>query len=140
TFHTDPAEAASTHQFFDCGSSFTTEFLPPRFVDRFLRRTEEFMMWILGHEEVGVYQHHHVFPNLLISRTDSASFIQMVHPTGPTTSFSLIWQYARSSRRRNVFSRIVAYTWGQFTAGLSKNIIKEDYSVFALVQAGAAGA
>lgn len=140
TFHTDPAEENSTHIFYDTGTCFTARFHPPRMIDDLLDRAEIMIMRVLGHSPNGIYHHHHIFPNLLISHTDTTSFIQMVHPAGPDKSFSLLWQYALGDSSLSFFPRMVSYGWGQFTASLTRTIVTEDISVYALVQAGAAAA
>jgi len=140
TFHTDPAEAHSTHEFFETGTSFQARFHPPRWIDHALDRAEIWVMHRLGCVPDGMYQHHHVFPNLLISHTDSTSFVQMIHPVGPDRSFSLMWQYGRGGERLPFVPRVISRLWGQFTGALTRTIVLEDVPVYALVQSGAAGA
>ncbi|WP_437185185.1 aromatic ring-hydroxylating oxygenase subunit alpha [Planctomicrobium sp. SH668] len=140
TFHTDPAEANSSHFLHDTGTSFTAKFHPPRMIDALLDRTEQVVLRILGEKGTGIYHHHHIFPNLLISHTDSTSFIQMIYPSGPATCHSLVWQYGLGDREKSFFPRMVAFGWGKFMGTLSKTIVNEDIAVYALVQAGAAAA
>lgn len=139
TFHTDPAEANSTHIIHDTGTCFTARFHPPRLIDDILDRAEIWVMHRLGAPPTGIYHHHHIFPNLLISHTDTTSFVQMVHPSGPASSFSLIWQYGLGGTQQKLIPRMISYAWGKFTASLTRTIVTEDISVYALVQAGAAG-
>jgi len=138
TFHTDPAEANSTHLMYDTGTAFKALFHPPRWIDAVLDRAEIWVMHRLGYPVDGTYFHHHVYPNLLISFTDTTSFIQMIHPQGPNRSFALLWHYGLGDASMTFVPRTIAYAWGQFTASLTRTIVTEDISVYALVQAGAA--
>lgn len=140
TFHEDPAEKNSTHVFHDTGTSFMSPFHPPRFIDYLLDRIEIWVMHRLGHPPVGMYSHHHIFPNLMISHTDTTSFVQMVHPTGPRSCLSTVWQYGLGDAGQNLFQRTLSWWWGKFTGFLTKTIVTEDISVFPLVQAGSVGA
>jgi hypothetical protein len=140
TFHEDPGETASTHQFFETGSAFKTIFLAPRWIDRRLRDVERIVLRMLHVPYTGEYEHHHVFPNLLISHTDSLSLVQSVVPTGPQTSHSLVWQFARLPQQRRLWRMAVARLWGQFTAQLTRTILSEDMQIYPLVQAGVRGA
>ena len=136
TFSVDPGEALSSHEFFDRGSSFDTTFLAPRWIDRRLRDVEKLVFRILGSELNPGYQHHHVYPNLLFSHTDSLTIVQAVHPAGATSSYSLVWQYGRFGQKRSLFPRTVAQVWGRIIAQVSKQILAEDVAILPLVQEG----
>ncbi|WP_437223250.1 SRPBCC family protein [Planctomicrobium sp. SH661] len=140
TFHEDPAEANSTHLFYDTGTCFTSPFHPPRLIDWVLDRAEVGVLRFLGQTPTGIYHHHHIFPNLLISHTDTTSFVQMVFPAGAASSFSLVWQYGLGDSNLSFLPRMVSYAWGKFTGALTRTIVTEDISVYPLVQAGSAGA
>lgn len=136
SFGEDPGEAKSEHAFGRFTTSFFTSFHTPRLIDKVLKVYEGFILKILGvpfHER---YEHHHVFPNLLISHTDSLTLIQNVRPVSGTTSATDVWQYGRQSVRSNSFSKLTATLWGQFTAWLSYQILKEDIRIFSHVQRG----
>lgn len=140
TFNEDPGEMRSTHLFHDSGTSFETVFLAPRWIDRRLRDAERLVLSILGIRYTGDYQHHHVFPNILVSHTDSLSLIQVVHPAGPARSFALAWQFGIEPARRGPFLKTLARGWAQFTSWLTRTILAEDMHIYPLVQAGVAGA
>lgn len=136
SFGEDPGEEKSEHAFGNFSSSFFTSFNTPRFIDRLLKVYETFILKILGVPFTGRYEHHHVFPNLLISHTDSLTLIQRVQPLSRTSSASDIWHYARQSVRRNPFSRFTAAAWGHFTGLLTWQILKEDIGILPAIQRG----
>ena len=90
----------------------------------------------LGHEPTNQYWQHHVFPNLLISHTDSLTLVQTVRPITGESSVTDVWQYARQSVRSNLISKITASLWGRFLGWLSYKILKEDIGIFSRVQRG----
>ena len=97
---------------------------------------EQFLLKIMGAPFQGKYQHHHVFPNLLVTHTDSLTLFQVVRATGSTTASSNVWQFSRQSLRKNPFSRLTAAMWARVTAWLSHQVLKEDLQIFQHVQRG----
>lgn len=140
SFGEDPGEENSEHSFGQYSSSFATSFSNSRLVDRMLKRYEIMLLRILGVNFVGRYEHHHVFPNLLISHTDSLNLVQAIRPVTATTSVSEVWQFGRQSRRANPVSRLTASLWGRVTGWLSYQVLKEDIRIFPQVQRGESGA
>ena len=136
SFGEDPGESESHHSLSSSSTSFYTSFVGPRVIDRFMRFYEQFLLKIMGAPFLGKYQHHHVFPNLLVSHTDSLTLFQVVRPTGSTTASSNVWQYGRQSLRKNPFSRLTAAMWARVTAWLSHQVLKEDLQIFQHVQRG----
>ena len=136
TFGEDPGESKSEHAFAKYTTSFFTSFNTPRLVDKFLKVYEQLIMWLLGAPFTAKYEHHHIFPNLLISHTDSLTLVQTVKPLTGESSVSDIWQYGRQSVRRNPVSKLSAALWGRFTGWLSYQILKEDIRIFPQVQRG----
>ena len=136
TFGEDPGESKSQHALAKYSTSFFTAFNTPRFIDKLLKVWEKFILMILGVPFLGKYEHHHVFPNLLISHTESLTLVQIVRPVTGETSVSDVWQYGRQSRRGNPISKLTAYLWGRFTGWLSYQILKEDIRIFSRVQRG----
>lgn len=136
SFGEDPGESESHHSFSQYTTSFYTSFIGPRLIDRFMHHYERFLLRIMGAPFLGQYQHHHVFPNLLVSHTDSLTLFQVVRPTGSSTSFSDVWQYGRQSNRTNPLSKLTAVFWGRVTALLSYQVLKEDLQIFRHVQRG----
>lgn len=140
TFHSDPGDELSEHEFFENGSSLHTKLLEPRLVDNLLRTVERFEMAMMGVPFEDGYQHHHVAPNLMISRTCSLSLAQFVHPHGPDSSHVLGVQFRRGAARNNPLSRFCSWGWGKFTAQLTWMILHEDLGMYSLVQQGVRGA
>lgn len=140
TFVEDPGESKSEHAFFPGGSSFFTSFNTPRLRDRFLKAYERFLMSVLGVPFTAQYEHHHVFPNLLVSHTDSLTLVQTVDPVSPTTSGTRVWHFGRRSRRRNPVSLVTASLWGRFTSWLAFQVLKEDIRMYPQIQQGACSA
>lgn len=140
TFGEDPGESKSDHAFSKYTTSFFTAFNTPRLIDKLLKVYEQLIMRILGAPFAPAYEHHHVFPNLLISNTSSLTLVQTVSPLSAETAVSQVWQYRRLSVRRNPFSKLTAFLWGRFTGWLSYQILKEDISIFSRVQRGARAA
>ncbi len=136
SFGEDPGESKSEHAFAKNSSSFFTSFNTPRFIDKLLKIYESFIMKVLGTPFSAKYEHHHIFPNLLISHTPSLTLVQTVRPLTGTTSVSDVWQYGRQSKRRNPISKMTAWLWGRFTGWLSYQILKEDIRIFSHVQRG----
>jgi len=140
TFAVDPGEANSDHAFAKYSSSFFSSFNAQRFPDRLLRVWEKFILRLLGVKYLGAYEHHHVFPNLLISHTESLTLVQIIRPVTGGTSLSDVWQYGRQSRRSNPISKLTAFLWGRFTGWLSYQVLKEDIRIFSRVQRGESAA
>ncbi len=136
SFGEDPGESKSDHAFAKYSSSFFTSFNTPRFVDKLLKVYEQFLMKVLGTPFEGAYQHHHVFPNLLISHTDSLTLVQVIRPVTSETAVSDVWQYGVQSARGNPVSKLTAFLWGRFTGWLSYQILQEDIRIFPHLQRG----
>lgn len=136
SFGEDPGESKSEHAFAKYSSSFFTSFNTPRFIDKLLKVYESFIMKVLGTPFSAKYQHHHIYPNLLISHTPSLTLVQIVRPLSGTTCVSDVWQYSRQSARWNPVSKMTAWLWGRFTGWLSYQILKEDIRIFSRVQRG----
>lgn len=136
SFAEDPGESESLHSISPYTTSFYTSFIGPRLIDRFMHFYERFLLRIMGAPFLGKYEHHHVFPNLLVSHTDSLTLFQVVRPTGVTTASSDVWQYGRQSSRKNPFSKLTAVIWARVTAWLSYQVLKEDLRIFRFVQRG----
>ncbi len=140
TFHEDPGEKASTHDFFPTGTSFQTIFLAPRFIDRLLRVVERIVLKVADTPQNHVYDHHHIFPHLLISHNDVVSVAQAVFPVDENHSFTLVMQYGLEPKRKRWWRKQVTRAMSRLTAALTKTILAEDRDVFPLVQAGVEGA
>ncbi len=136
SFGEDPGEQKSEHAFAKYSTSFFTAFNTPRFIDKLLKVYEQFILWLLGIPFIGRYEHHHVFPNLMISRTDSLVLVQVVRPLSSQSCASDVWQFGVRSARRNPISKLTAWYWGKFLAFVSKQILNEDLRILPQVQKG----
>ncbi|WP_437203726.1 aromatic ring-hydroxylating oxygenase subunit alpha [Planctomicrobium sp. SH664] len=136
TFVEDPGESRSEHFVHDNGTSFQTQFLTPRWLDRRLRDTERFMMHLMKKPFIETYSHHHVFPNLLISHVNSISVAQVVCPAGPTQSWSYAFHFSREAHGRGMVAGALTRLWGMFTPFVTKQILNEDVAIFPAVQRG----
>lgn len=136
SFGEDPGEQKSEHAFAKYSTSFFTAFNTPRFIDKLLKVYEQFILWVLGVPFIGRYEHHHVFPNLMISRTDSLVLVQVVRPLSSQSCASDVWQFGVRSARRNPISKLTAWYWGKFLAFVSKQILNEDLRILPQVQKG----
>ena len=136
TFGKDPGESQSEHAFAERSSSFFTEFLTPRWIDVWLKHTEQGLLRLMGAEVLSRYEHHHVFPNLLVSHTDSLSLAHVVMPTGPTSSVGCAWHFARQAGKRGPHWHMLANGWGRVSAALAFQVLNEDVAIYPHVQAG----
>ena len=135
TFGHDPGEDRSVHEMRPGHTAFFTSFK----VDGFMTRLEDWALRRLGAETPGVYEHWHVFPNLMFSLTDSVSLIQSLTPTGPTTSRALLFQYTRQPARRGLIANNTARSLGRIAGSASLRILNEDRPMFEAVQRGLDG-
>lgn len=136
TFGEDPGESKSEHSLAKYTTSFFTAFNTPRLIDKLLKVYERFILTILGATFDPSYEHHHVFPNLLISHTSSLTLVQTVRPVTGDACITEVRQYSRQSLRNNPISRGTAFLWGRFLSALTLKILKEDISIFPHVQRG----
>ena len=140
SFAEDPGEGNSEHAFQKYSTSFYTDFSTQRFIDRLMRFYETVVLRVLGVDRDGRYEHHHVFPNLLISHTDTLTLVQSIHPVSSTSSVTEVWQFGRQSSRRDPVSRLTGVLWGKLMAWLSLQVLKEDIQIFSHVQRGQSAA
>ena len=139
TFGEDPGESRSEHVFRQQSSTFHAHLMTPRLIDRLLRTWERLLLGYLGISSQGQYEHHHVYPNLLASFTDSLSLAHSVKPTGPTSAVGCLWHFRRQPERRGFHRRVVASAWGRITGHLSVQVLREDVIMYPKIQAGLAG-
>lgn len=140
TFVEDPGDEGSEHAFETYTTSFLADARRPTWLHRLLAFYEKWILRWLGAPCTSRYEHHHVFPNLMMSRTDSLTLIQVVRPLTATTCVSDAWQFGRQSSRVDPVSGMVAWLWSRFTGYLSTQILHEDMTVYAHVQRGTAAA
>ena len=140
TFVEDPGDDSSEHVMGRFTSSFLAAARNPTILHRALAFWEKCILKLIGAPFTGRYEHHHVFPNLMMSRTDSLTLIQVVRPLTAESAVSDVWQFSRQSSRRNPVSMLTAWLWGRFTGWLSGKILREDMSIYARVQRGEKGA
>ena len=135
TFGNDPGEDRSDHTLAAGYTNFLTSFK----VDSWLTRLEDWALRRLGTEPAGIYEHWHVFPNLMFSLTDSVSLIQSLEADTPRTCTASLFQYTRQPAGRGVVARATASSLGRIAAGASLKILDEDRPMFEAVQRGLDG-
>jgi len=140
TFAEDPGESRSRHIFRSQSSSFHADPMTPRMIDRLLRVWERTLLGILGISSDGLYEHHHIYPNLLVSFTDSLSLARFVKPTGPTSAVGYVWHFGRQPERAGLLRGAVASAWGHLTGRLSVRVLKEDVLMYPRIQSGMSSA
>jgi hypothetical protein len=136
SFAEDPGETHSEHAFEKYSSAFFTSFSTPRLIDRLMAFYERTALSIMGVSRNGRYEHHHVFPNFLVSHTDSLTLIQSLRPVTSTSALTEVWQYGRQSVRKNLLSRATGILWCRLLTWISRQILKEDIRIFPHVQRG----
>ncbi len=136
TFAEDPGEPNSDHFFHKTGTSMQTVFEGGRIVDRLLVFWERIIFWMMGVRHTIGYQHHHIFPNLLVSHTASLTIAQVILPESPTTSRGIVIQVGRRAERTNAVALAASWWWKTFSTWLTKPILNEDIGIYPAVQAG----
>jgi choline monooxygenase len=140
TFGEDPGESRSEQFFREQSSSFHAALMTPRMIDRLLRVWECTLLGFFGIKSNGQYEHHHIYPNLLVSFTDSLSLAHFVKPTGPTSAVGCVWTFGRQPERTGFLRQTFASLWGRFTGHLSVQVLKEDVVMYPKIQSGLASA
>jgi phenylpropionate dioxygenase-like ring-hydroxylating dioxygenase large terminal subunit len=139
TFRENPGSERSTHVLHERHTWFGTDlpFSPHSRLDAWFQRCEGFLARRLGDVPQGRYQHHHIFPNLLVSFTDMISLCQCVLPTSPTTSVAVVRQFGNVGRRSGLWSQL-AKVWGTLEAAITRTILREDQGMLREIQRGLA--
>ena len=137
----DPGEEHSHHRIEPGFTSFWTTHRQPSLITR----AEDWAQRRLGIAQPdGRYEHHHLFPNLMIAVTGSITLLTCVVPTSPTTSELRCWQWGRQSTGRRLRDRVVgrttAYWLGRSASAASLKVVEEDVAIFPRVQRGIEGA
>ncbi|MEQ8208961.1 MAG: aromatic ring-hydroxylating dioxygenase subunit alpha [Lacipirellulaceae bacterium] len=138
TFKQDPGEARIEHTICDQRTSMS---VPLPFdvhsrLDGWLQKRQSRFVAKLGYEPTGLYEQHHVFPNLLFSFTDAISLCHRVSPCGPTQSAGMVRQFGRIAEQPTWRRSAASAVWGRVTAGITKKIMQEDLALFPAIQAG----
>lgn len=138
TFRQYPGPERSTHLLLPHRTGFGTRlpFDAHSRVDQWFQSGEGWLMRRLNIPATGDYWQHHVFPNLLFSFTDAISLCHCVIPTGPKSCRAVVRQFGRSGGDQPILRRWLARAWGCVTAGITKQILKEDMQLFGDVQRG----
>jgi len=137
TFREDPGEARSSHCLEPHRTAFQTAlpFSPHSRLDVWYQRCEGHVLRSLGVRPTGIYQQHHVFPNLLFSFTDAISLCHCVIPTGPKSAHAVVRQFGRCEQWGSV-RRGVARLWGKLAAAVTRRILLEDMALYPDIQRG----
>jgi phenylpropionate dioxygenase-like ring-hydroxylating dioxygenase large terminal subunit len=82
------------------------------------------------------YRHHHAFPNLIIGETPVLSFLQVITPSGPTTSRSLVRLYLHRGAPPRGWTAPLRWAVGEAASWLLSGVLREDAAIYAAVQTG----
>jgi choline monooxygenase len=82
------------------------------------------------------YRHHHRFPSLMIAATDAMSLLQVILPTSPTTSRSMIRAYAYGGEPGWISGRILSRALGLPIRRFVGQVLAEDGAILGAVQRG----
>ena len=85
------------------------------------------------------YRHHHAFPNLILGETPILSFLQVVTPTGPTRSRSLIRLYLHRGSPPRAWTAPLRGVVGLGAREFMATVLREDAAIYPAVQRGVAG-
>jgi len=139
TFKEDPGAQRSRHELRERRTWFETKlpFSPHSRLDSTFQRLERrFVSW-LGYETSGMYQQHHVFPNLLFSFTDAISLVNCVLPDGSRKCSAVVRQFGRRPRSSGgLVRRVVARGWSRLTGAITQRVMLEDQQIFPVIQRG----
>jgi phenylpropionate dioxygenase-like ring-hydroxylating dioxygenase large terminal subunit len=138
TFKADPGEKRSQHRLEPRRTEFLTElpFAAHHRLDRMLQSAEQRWLRALGETPSGSYRHVHCFPNLLLSFTDSLSFVQTLTPTAPGRSQMRLRQFGLSRTFWPWWKRLPARVWEHGAAWVTRRIFYEDAAIYEQVQRG----
>jgi len=103
TFGTDPGEQGTVHIINDGSTAFETDTRP---LDDFEAIS---LRWLTGDFD-RTYRHIHLFPNLMISLTDTMTLVCQSEPLAPEHCGLRVMGFGRSPRRRDWARRL--WAWG----------------------------
>jgi phenylpropionate dioxygenase-like ring-hydroxylating dioxygenase large terminal subunit len=82
------------------------------------------------------YRHHHSYPSLTLAFSDLMSYVQVVVPTSPTTSRSLVRVFLYEGERGRVASRLLSWIAGPALRRYVDKVLAADGALFADIQRG----
>ncbi|WP_181232903.1 aromatic ring-hydroxylating oxygenase subunit alpha [Enhygromyxa salina] len=85
------------------------------------------------------YRHHHAFPNLIIGETPVLSFLQVVTPTGPASSRSLVRLYLHRGAPARAWTAPLRRLVGAAASWFLNGVLREDAAIYEAVQTGVRG-
>jgi choline monooxygenase len=85
------------------------------------------------------YRHHHAFPSLIVAGTPILSFLQVITPTGPTTSESLVCLYLHRGTSPSLPTRALRHVARSSARWFLDTVLAEDGAVYEAVQEGVRG-
>jgi phenylpropionate dioxygenase-like ring-hydroxylating dioxygenase large terminal subunit len=131
TFGSPPPEETCQHDLSETYTTFRTP-EPPGFITKIQR-------WIvrrMGITPTSMYLHHHAHPNLIFTSLDVHRMAQVVIPTSPSTCRHLVWLYTIRGPRRGLLARWLGWNMSWVVTKIAKQIVLEDFPIFADVQRG----
>lgn len=128
----DPGEESSEHTVKPTETSFITGAR----TESLLTRLEDWALRRLGCSPTGVYQHHHIFPNLMVTVMDTLTLVMVLNPTAADRSVARIWQFGRQPSVGGMFAKNTSRILGRLAAKASLAVLEEDRAVFTELQVG----
>jgi len=127
-----PSEAASAHE------------LNPRYTsleynsgeDRRVARWQSRLTRWLGGDSTNVYRHFHVHPNLIFVTTDLFGYVLMYSPSSPRTTKIWLRMFKYRGTKPGPWAAYWSWAAGTFGKRTMKQILLEDWKIFADQQRG----
>jgi len=129
TFGTDPGEQGTMHIINDGSTVFETDTRP---LDDFEAIS---LRWLTGDFNRS-YRHIHLFPNLMVSLTDTLTLVCQCEPLAPGQSGLRVMGFGRSPRRQDWARRLWAWGMRRVSAKVALKVLAEDAEIFPRVQSG----
>jgi len=138
TFKEAPTPERTTHILGPRSTSFHANRLTPSVVEQVLYALDDWLLLWLGHTPARAYSHHHFFPNLLLSSTDTTSLFIAIVPVTPERSRAVIRMFAYEGAQSSYATRQACRLWGKVNRTLARLILAEDFAIYPAIQRGLA--
>ncbi|HWA96980.1 MAG TPA: aromatic ring-hydroxylating dioxygenase subunit alpha [Pirellulales bacterium] len=139
TFKVAPTSERTTHVLEPHATRFSTYYVPWSWVESVLHTLEDGVMRALGaRRREPYYEHRHLFPGLMVSAMDIATFCYAVIPISPTRCRAEIRLFGYRGQRASLLAGAVFALWAPLQRALTRRVIGEDMTIYAPVQNGMA--
>ena len=128
----EPAEDSIDHQLLPNGTLFETRCRE----SSWLTKLEERGIRYLSGAFDPLYQHFHLFPNVMASMTDTLTLVYQIFPTGQETSAIEFYGFSRYPAKASVFQHAVAKLIALGSERIARRVLQEDADIFPYVQRG----